>query len=152
MGVDEAAALSTIRMSMGRSTSAADIRYTLEVLKRVLKGDPSGFAYLDPQHLTEERIRSAETFLIDLRFPYERMLSPTIPGAREWSPIYFERRHGQIPRDKEAILMCGTGLFSFSAGYRLANAGHPRVRVVYGGYAAWEKLHPGLARQMKEST
>ncbi len=49
--------------------------------EEVLKGDPAGFSYLDPQHLTEERIRSEKTFLIDLRFPYERMLSPTIPGA-----------------------------------------------------------------------
>jgi len=144
MGLSKADALSAIRISMGTTTTRRDISYALEVLKAVLQGDPSGFAYLDPQHLTEERIRSLETFLIDLRFPYERMLSPTIPGAKEWSHIYFERFFGRIPKDKEVILMCGTGIFSFSAGYKLANAGHPAVRVVYGGYAAWKALHPDL--------
>ena len=112
MGLSKEAALSSIRMSMGVTTSHRDLSYALEVLKIVLKGDPAGLAYLDPQHLTEDRICSPKTFLIDLRFPYERMLSPTIPGAREWSHIYFERFIPRIPRDKEVILICGTGVFS----------------------------------------
>lgn len=141
MGIAEADALSTIRFSMGRTTTAADIRYVLAVLRKVLKGDPAGFTYLDPQHLTLARIRSEDTFIIDLRFPYERIQSPSVPGAQEWIPFFFDRYIRRIPRDKEVILMCGTGVFSFTAGYRLARAGHPRVRVVYGGYAAWLKLH-----------
>jgi len=149
MGISSEDALSTIRMSMGATTKASDMRYVLNVLKEILSHDPEGFAYLDPQHLDEDRLRSEGTFLIDLRFPYERMLSPTIPGAKEWSHIYFERFIKRIPRDKEVIMMCGTGIFSFSAGYRLAKHGHPNVKVVYGGYAAWEALHPGLAKKLK---
>jgi rhodanese-related sulfurtransferase len=83
-----------------------------------------------------------------LRFPYQRALAPTIPGAKEWSHLGFERYFRDIPRDREVILMCGTGIFSLAAGYRLAKAGHPRVRVVYGGYAAWRALHPDLIRQL----
>ena len=150
MGLSEKDALSSIRISMGTTTKPGDIRYFLAALKEILKGDPAGFSYLDPQHLTEERIRSEKTFLIDLRFPYERMLSPTIPGAKEWSHIYFERYLKQIPWDKEVIMVCGTGIFSFSAGYRLARAGHPAVRVVYGGYAAWQGLYPELIHRLKE--
>ena len=141
MGVSEADALSTIRFSMGRTTTRADIRYVLAVLRRVLKADPPGLGYLDPQHVTPERVHSEETFVVDLRWPHERMLSPSIPGAREWTWISFERYFKQIPWDKEVILMCATGIFSYAAGYRLAKAGHPRVRVVYGGYAAWQSLH-----------
>lgn len=148
MGIPEAEALSTIRMSMGRSTHAADMRYVIKVLKETLMHDPAGLTYLDPQHLDENRIRSEHTFLIDLRFSYERFLSPTIPGAKEWSHIYFDRFIKRIPRDKEVIMICGTGIFSFSAGYRLAKHGHPNVKVVYGGYAAWEGRYPGLAKKM----
>jgi rhodanese-related sulfurtransferase len=150
MGLSQKDALSSIRISMGTTTKPGDVRYFLAALKEILKGDPAGFSYLDPQHLTEERIRSEKTFLIDLRFPYERMLSPTIPGAKEWSHIYFERFIKHIPWNKEVIMMCGTGIFSFSAGYRLAKAGHPAVRVVYGGYAAWQGLYPELIHRLKE--
>lgn len=149
MGLSEKDALSSIRISMGTTTKSSDVHYFLAALGEILKGDPAGFSYLDPQHLTEERIRSEKTFLIDLRFPYERMLSSSIPGAKEWSHIYFERYLKQIPWDKEVIMICGTGIFSFSAGYRLARAGHPEVRVVYGGYAAWQSLYPGLIQRLK---
>lgn len=148
MGIPVADALSTIRLSMGTSTTAGELRYVIEVLKKVLRHDPPGLSYLDPQHLNEERIRAPKTFLIDLRFPYERLMSQTIPGAREWSHIYFDRYIKQIPTDGEVILMCGTGIFSFSAGYRLAQRGHPNVKVVYGGYAAWTSLHPGLIARL----
>jgi cysteine desulfurase len=148
MGVEDA--LSTIRISMGSSNTLRDVRYVLAVLRKVLEGPPPGFAYLDAQHLDEQRIRSDRVFLIDLRWPYERMLSPTIHGAVEWSPIHFDRFLKRIPRDKEVILMCGTGIFSFAAAYRLARHGHRNVRVVYGGYAAWENLHPGLAGRLRE--
>ncbi|MBI5191152.1 MAG: aminotransferase class V-fold PLP-dependent enzyme [Nitrospirae bacterium] len=149
MGLSEAEALSSIRMSMGRTTAEADMRYVLKVLGKVLAHDPAGFAYMDPQQLTAERIESPDTFLVDLRFPYERMLKEGIPGAKEWSHIYFERYFKQIPWDREVVLMCGTGIFSFQAGYRLANAGHPRVRVVYGGYAAWESIYPDAVSRLK---
>ncbi len=150
MGLGEEAALATIRLSMGATTTAADIKYVLAVLPKILAHDPAGFRYLDPHHLTEERLRSARAFVIDLRFPYERMLSPSIPGARLWSPIYFDRYLKRIPRDKEVILMCSTGIFSLAAGYRLAHAGHPEVRVVFGGYNAWRALYPGLVERLRE--
>jgi len=141
MGLSDAEALSTIRFSMGRTTTAGDIRYVLAVLRKVLQADPPGLSYIDPQHITPERARSPETFLIDLRWPHERLLAPSVPGAREWTWIYFERYFPQIPWDREVILMCATGVFSYGAGYRLAKAGHPKVRVVYGGYSAWQGLH-----------
>jgi len=149
MGVSEEHALSTIRMSMGRTTSWRDMHYVWEVFKAILKGLPEGFSYLDPQHLTKELVLSDDTFLIDLRWPYERMLAPTIPGAVEYSPVYFERFHKKIPWDKTVILMCATGILSFPAGYKLAKRKHPKVRVVYGGYTAWGALYPDMIQELK---
>jgi cysteine desulfurase len=140
MGLDGKDALATIRVSLGVVTSARDVRYAVRVLREILKHDPAGFGYLDPQHLTPERIRSPGSLLIDLRWPYERMLAPTVSGARECSYLGFDRTARGLPHDKEIILMCSTGALSTSAGYRLALSGHPAVRVVYGGYVAWAAL------------
>ncbi len=148
MGKDEEYALSTIRISMGTTTGKKDIDYFLWALKKSLRGYPEGLEYLPPEHLTRERILSDESFLIDLRMRYERMLSPSLPDAKEWASIGFEKRIKQIPRNKEVIMMCTTGIFSFKAGYQLANAGHPAVRVVYGGYAAWRGLYPDLLDEL----
>jgi len=147
MGLSVEDALSTIRVSMGTTTVPADVSYFLWALKRVLRGDPEGLAWLPPEHLTQERIRSA--FVIDLRMRYERMISPGIPSATLWSHIGFEKHFKEIPRDQEVILLCTTGIFSFEAGYRLAAAGHPQVRVVHGGYEAWKALYPWLLDQLR---
>lgn len=144
MGIDEREALSTIRLSMSGTTSARDMRYVAEVLEKVVRDSPAGLQYLDPQHLDEARILSPRTYLVDLRLPHERWLSPSIPGAKEWSAAFFDKNIADVPRDREAILMCGTGVISYAAGYRLANAGHPDVRVVYGGYSAWRGRYPDL--------
>jgi len=149
MGLSEEVALSTIRVSMGATTSRADMNYTVNVLKKIVSEQMTGFEYLDPQHLTQARILSPDVFLIDLRFPYERMLSPSIPSAVEWSHIFFDRYIRKIPRDKEVIMMCGTGIFSTMAGYRLARTGHHNVKVVYGGYAAWRGLYPDLLERLR---
>ena len=84
-----------------------------------------------------------------MRYPYERMLEPSAPGARLWSYVGFDRYIPRAPKDKEVIIMCGTGIMSFSCGYRLAKSGHPAVRVVYGGYAAWRALNPGLIERLR---
>lgn len=152
MGRSEEEALSTIRISMGSTTRPGHIKYFLWSLGIVLERDPAGFAYLDPQELTEERILSDDTFLIDLRFPIQRVLAPSIPGAKLWSHIGFGRYVKQIPWSKEVIMICNTGAFSFTAGYRLANEGHPRVRVIFGGYQAWWALFPGLTERLMERT
>jgi cysteine desulfurase len=149
MGIPEEDALSTIRISMGSTTYQKDIKYFLRALGQVLKGDPQGLAFLDPQRLTEERIRSEKTFIIDLRLPFERLLSPCIPGAKLWSHIGFERYFKKIPWDREVILMCTTGIFASAAGYRLAKVGHSSVRVVNGGYSAWNAVYPDLINRLK---
>jgi len=147
MGLSVEDALSTIRISMGTTTVRADVKYFLWALKRVLRGDPKGLSWLAPEHLTEDRVLS--NFIIDLRMKYERAMSPSIPTARLWSNIGLEKHFKEIPHDKEVILMCSTGIFSFEAGYRLAMAGHPKVRVVSGGYEAWKALYPELLAHLR---
>lgn len=148
MGLDRAHALSSIRLSMGTSTTARDLRYVQKVLGEVLTHPPAGLSYLDPAHLTAERIARPRTIVVDLRFPHERWRSPSIPGAREWSVLSFDGHARKLPRDCEVILMCATGIVSYGAGYRLANAGHPAVRVVQGGYNAWRGLYPALLAEL----
>lgn len=148
MGIPEERALSTIRLSLGSTNNRLSVRFFLWALERVLRTDPPGFAYLDPHHLTAEVIRSPATFLVDLRFPHERLLAPSIPGARLWSPFGFERYLPEIPRDKRVILMCATGVLSTGSGYRLASSGHGDVRVVFGGYSAWRGLNPDLVERL----
>ena len=77
------------------------------------------------------------------------MLAPSIPNAKLWCHIGIEKYFDRIPRNKEVILMCSTGIFSFSAGYRLAKKGNKSVKVIYGGYNAWRSLYPDMIKKLQ---
>lgn len=149
MGLSAEHALSTIRLSMGTTTNRLSVWYLLHVLKDVLQHDPPGFAYIDPEHLDEKRIRSGTTMIVDLRFPHERMLEASIPGAEEWSAFGYEQRLAAVPRDREVIFLCATGVISTGAAYRLAQSGHPATRVIFGGFSAWRARYPDLLPQLR---
>ncbi len=142
MGHSEEYALSTLRLSAGRGNRRGDLRYVLRVLEKLLRHPVSGFDYLMPEHLTEERRR--EAYIVDLRWPYERLLAASLPEAHEGSPLAFERWSRKLPRDREVILLCSTGVISGLNGYKLALKRHRRVKVVYGGYNAYRKLQTTL--------
>ncbi|MDR1397247.1 MAG: aminotransferase class V-fold PLP-dependent enzyme [Desulfarculales bacterium] len=139
MGLDAAAALSSIRLSMGDNTGMADLRAALKAFKIVLNTALSNFEYIMPENL-EKYLNEDDVFLIDLRTPLERMLTQGLEGAHEWSHINFDRFIKKIPFKKTVLMVCGTGLYSTLAGDRLARAGHPRVKVIYGGYGGLRAL------------
>ena len=149
MGLSAEHALSTIRLSMGRTTTRLSVWYLLHVLKDVLQHDPPGFSYLDPEHLDEKRIRAASTLIVDLRFPHERLLEAGIPGAQEWTAFGYDHRLKEVPRDREVIFLCATGVISTGAAYRLAREGHPATRVVFGGFSAWRARYPELLGRLR---
>jgi cysteine desulfurase len=133
MGYDEQYALSTIRVSISASNSMADLRYVLKVFREIRTQKLDSFAYLMPEHLTPERLKSA--YLIDIRWPYERILRQSLPQAHEVNVLRFEAWSKTIPREREIIIMCSTGVISGLNGYKLAHKGYD-VKVLYGGYEA----------------
>ncbi len=142
MGHTEEYALSTIRISAGPSNNRKDLRYTLNVLKKLLRSPVTGFEYLMPEHLTPERCRSA--YVIDIRWPYERMLAASLPEAREVNALAFENWSRKVPSGQEIIMLCSTGIISGLNGYKLVMKGHKNVKVIYGGYNAYRNLNrPG---------
>ncbi len=139
MGYTEEYALSTIRVSAGPANNRKDLRYTLKALEKLLRNPVTGFEYLMPEHLTLERRRSA--YVIDIRWPYERMLAASLPEAHEVNALGFENWSRKVPTDKEIIMLCSTGIISSLNGYKLAMKGHKNVKVVYGGYNAYRNLN-----------
>jgi rhodanese-related sulfurtransferase len=49
----------------------------------------------------------------------------------------LERRHGELPRDRDLIMVCAVGERSLKATYFLMYHGHGRVANMEGGIAKW---------------
>ena len=133
MGYGEQYALSTIRISASPGNSMGDMHYVLKVFREICEQKLDNFAYLMPEHLTPERRKSA--YLVDIRWPYERILRQSLSEAHEVNALRFEAWSKTVPRDREIIMMCSTGVISGLNGYKLALKGYD-VKVLYGGYKA----------------
>ena len=62
-----------------------------------------------------------------------------IPGAIniEWREILT--RLDEVSESKTVVLYCDTGLLSSKAQFALSVIGYENVRVLFGGYAEWDK-------------
>ncbi len=79
----------------------------------------------------------AGAVLIDVREQWE-YLQERAPGAILIPLSQFVRRYEEIPRDREALLICHSGQRSLQAAMFLRRQGYERVGNVSGGMEAWE--------------
>lgn len=61
-----------------------------------------------------------------------------IPGAVniEWRKVFSER--ARLPKDKTILLYCNTGSFSGQVAMALRMDGFENVRLLHGGFGAWQ--------------
>ncbi|WP_232834559.1 rhodanese-like domain-containing protein [Rhodoferax ferrireducens] len=61
-----------------------------------------------------------------------------IPGAVniEWRKVFAER--AKLPKDKSILVYCNTGSFSGQVAMALRMDGFENVRILHGGFGAWQ--------------
>jgi len=76
-------------------------------------------------------------FIIDARDPAQ-FARGHIPGAHniEWRRVLAER--ATIPKNQAVLIYCDTGALSAQAGFALRVAGYDNVRILRGGFDAWQ--------------
>ena len=93
------------------------------------------------ENLTADEVRSmrgrGERFvLVDVRTREEHKRGG-IEGAKHIPLREFERRAGEIPRDRDIVLYCQNGIRSILACRRLKSLGFSRVKNLEGGISRW---------------
>ena len=78
----------------------------------------------------------ADVFLLDVREPHERSFAVILPSLHV--PMRELRaRESEIPRDREVVVYCHTGIRSEMAAAYLVTHGFPRVSNLVGGIDRW---------------
>jgi sulfur-carrier protein adenylyltransferase/sulfurtransferase len=95
----------------------------------------------------KRRMDARETFfLLDVREQHEYRIC-RIPGATLIALGDVSRRLDDIPRDREIIVHCKSGVRSAKAAAMLRSAGFPQVKNLKGGILEWiNKVDPTLAK------
>lgn len=81
--------------------------------------------------------QSAGALLVDVREPWE-YVEVRAPGALLIPLGEFVRRFGELPRDRELLMICHSGYRSMQAANFLLRQGYTSVENVMGGMDEWE--------------
>lgn len=144
LGISDQAARETIRVSLGWSTSARDIRYTTKVIRDYIEGRISLVDMITPAQLNETILFDEGTFILDVRPPDDRKRHKGLPNSHEVWPLAVEKYLKQLPRDKQILVYCPGGGLSLMVSYYLKAKGFKRVTNLRGGLDAWRKRRSDL--------
>lgn len=91
------------------------------------------------QQLADLLEEGARLFLLDVRTPAE-FRAEHIPGAKLIPLQELPGRMGEVPKDRDVVVVCRSGSRSAVAASILTKAGFPRVYNLTGGMLAWQRL------------
>jgi rhodanese-related sulfurtransferase len=81
--------------------------------------------------------QGAGALLVDVREPWE-YVEVRAPGALLIPLGEFTRRYGELPRDRDLLMICHSGYRSMQAANFLLRQGYASVENVMGGMEEWE--------------
>ena len=109
------------------------IAQAANILKNKLAGLYTGISPLEVRTKLE---RGTDCLLIDVSTEEEYELG-SIPGSRLIPLGTLRGRLGELPTDREIILVCSNGIRSYEAALILQEEGFPRVSAMDGGILTW---------------
>jgi cysteine desulfurase len=135
IGLSDQAARETIRISLGRDTSARDIRYFSKVLKDCINGRTLLVNMITPAQLNERILSDERTYILDVRLQFQRKTLKSLTNSHEASFFQIEKYLDQLPKDKNILVVCQHGNFSIITAYYLKSKGFEQVSNLVSGLA-----------------
>jgi membrane protein DedA with SNARE-associated domain/rhodanese-related sulfurtransferase len=110
---------------------------------------------ISPEELIAKLSGGEDIIIVDLRTDLAMKSDPVkLPGAIHILPEEIEKRHQEIPRDRDVVLYCScpNEASSAKAAMRLARRGITRVRPLEGGFEEWRNRGLPVENAAKIST
>jgi cysteine desulfurase len=133
IGLSDQAAQETIRISLGCDTSERDIRYISKVLRDYSNGRTLQVNMITPAQLNETMLFDEQTYILDVRPQLQRRNLKSLPNSHEASFFQIEKYLNQLPKDKNILVVCQHGTFSFITAYYLKSKGFKQVSNLLSG-------------------
>jgi len=96
-----------------------------------------GVATIGPAELRSRLKGARDYLLVDVREPHEYQAGH-LPGAINLPLSHLAAHLGRLPKDKEIILYCASGMRSKQAARWLKRHGYTRLVNVRGGLIGWK--------------
>ena len=147
IGLSDEAARETIRISLSTETTEKDIKYTVRVMEDYLQDSKLPMNIITPAQLKEDVFLDDNTYILDVRFWYDRKMLKGLPNSHEASFVSIRKYVHQIPRDRNIIVVCQGGYNAPIVGYYLKSKGYKNVSFLLTGLIGWRLAHDELYRK-----
>jgi len=144
IGLSDQAARETIRISLGCGTSARDIRYTTRVFRDYFGGRILHVNMIAPSELDENALFDKQTYILDVRPAYLQRQFKGLPNTHEASFVSIEECLPHIPNDKQIVVVCQRGYYSYIVAYYLKSKGFDQVSNLLTGIKGWKEEQSDL--------
>ena len=144
IGLTPDQARQTVRFSLSDRTTARDVRYALRAVANIVSGKSPAIAMISPAQLDQKILFDPSTYILDVRFWYDRLAVKGLPGAHESSFPFISRYVGKLPRDRNILVVCQAGANAPMVAYYLRSKGFRRLSFLMAGMVGWKAARPDL--------
>ena len=145
-GLTEEESNQSLRFSLSDATSERDLAYVAGLVERFLRGEAPAISLISPGKIDAAFLDDGRNYVLDVRLGIERRLMKGLPGSHEIPIFDFGRFLDQLPRERNIVVVCSTGVDAIIVAYALKSRGFPHVGLLVGGLLAWRAAHSGLYR------
>ena len=146
IGLTEAEAQESLRLSLSAEISDDDITYVADLVDRFVRGEAPAISLISPRQIDAAFLDDERNYLLDVRLGVERRLMKGMPNSREIPFFDFSRWLDHVPRERNIVVVCSTGVDATIVAYALKSRGFPHVGLLVGGLLAWRAAHAALYR------
>ena len=147
IGLSDEDARQTIRCSLSSETTPKNMKYAIKVIQEYFSEEKPPINVVTPAQLNENIFMDEQNYILDVRFWYDRKFLNSLPNSHEATFYKFHKYVGQIPRDKNILLICQAGYYSPIIAYYLKSKHFKNVGFLLGGLLAWKLTHPDLYKK-----
>jgi cysteine desulfurase len=138
IGLSDQATQETIRISLGCSTSARDIRYATRIFQDYFEGRTLLVNMITPAQLNETILFDDHTYILDVRPQFLRRKFKGLPNSHEASFVSIGKYLPQLPKDKHILVVCQGGYLAYIVAYYLKSKGFEHVSSLRAGVEGWK--------------
>ena len=147
IGLSEAEAKESVRLSLSIDTTLGHIDYAANLIGRFVRGETPEVWLASPAQIDAAFLADPRNYILDVRLGIERRLMRGMPNSHEIPFIGFSRWIDRLPRDRNILIVCSTGVDATIVAYAMKARGFPQVAVLLGGLVAWRMTQPALYRE-----
>lgn len=147
IGLTEAEAQESLRLSLSADTTVNDVDYAADLIGRFVRGEAPAVWLVSPAQVDAAFLEDQRNYILDVRLGIERRLMRGMPNSHEIPFLAFGRWIDRLPRDRNILIVCSTGVDASIVAYAMKARGFQQVGVLLGGLVAWRVTHAALYRE-----